>query len=427
MLTLRFRRSLALTTAVAVLPIGIVLGAQSASADTASSIAGTANANLSKGACSTNSAGGTGFYSSCTGNNGSPENWCADFAKWVWAQNGVNVNGLTPGAGSFASYKNGLHTTPHVGDAVVFDYNYSGWASHVAIVTAVNSDGTITSIGGNQGSNDVTASQVSAHTYSGALGYSSFMGKSISGYVSPDGGTSAPLTYHGDVPVAGKWGGSATTIGVFRDGAWALRGTNSAGNADAVVNFGQAGDVAITGDWDGVGHDELGIYRPSTNTFALRHDDGSSNSLVFGQAGDIPVPGMWDHNGHAQMAIYRPSTNTFSVRHDDGSVSSAALGNPGDVPIVGDWDGVGHTQMGVFRPGTNPGDTNIFALRHDDGTVTTATYGSKGDLPVVGDWSAKGRTTFGVYHPANATFALSNAYAGTSDYIFAFGNGGTWS
>ncbi|MFK0192821.1 hypothetical protein [Kitasatospora sp. NPDC090308] len=237
---------------------------------------------------------------------------------------------------------------------------------------------------------------------------------------------SAPV-YSGDVPVSGKWGGSASTIGVFRDGVWALRNSNSAGSADVVAGFGKAGDVPITGDWDGLGHDQLGVYRPSTREFVLRHDDASSNSLVFGNAGDVPVPGMWDHNGHAQMAVYRPSTATFTVRHDDGTTTSAPLGNPGDTPIVGDWDGVGHTQMGVFRAGTNPGDANTFALRHDDGTVTTATYGEKGDLPVVGDWSAKGRTTFGVYRPGTATFALSNAYTSTADYVFKFGNGGTWS
>ncbi|MFJ8038906.1 VCBS repeat-containing protein [Kitasatospora sp. NPDC096147] len=234
-----------------------------------------------------------------------------------------------------------------------------------------------------------------------------------------------PSVYSGDVPVSGRWGvGSATTVGVFRNGTWALRGANGATTA---VGFGQAGDLPMTGDFDGVGHDQLGVFRPSIGTFVVRHDDGSATSLAFGQAGDIPVPGMWDHNGHAQMALYRPSTGTFVVRHDDGSVSTAALGQAGDTPIVGDWDGVGHTQMGVFRPGTNAGSQNTFILRHDDGSVTTAAYGVKGDLPVVGDWSSKGRTTYGVYRPGTATFALSNAYAGTADSVFTYGNGGTWS
>ncbi|MFK0259109.1 hypothetical protein [Streptomyces sp. NPDC090445] len=237
--------------------------------------------------------------------------------------------------------------------------------------------------------------------------------------------TAAPSTYSGDLPVSGRWSsGSATTVGVFRDGTWALRDANG---ATASVGFGRAGDVPMTGDFDGVGHDQLGIFRPSTSTFAVRHDDGSTTSLTFGQAGDIPVPGMWDNNGHAQMAVYRPGTGTFIVRHDDGSVTTAALGQAGDIPVVGDWDGVGHTQMGIFRPGANAGDENTFVLRHDDGSLSTVTYGVKGDLPVVGDWSNKGRTTYGVYRPGNGTFALSNAYAGTTDTVFTYGNGGTWS
>ncbi|MBD0675173.1 hypothetical protein [Streptomyces sp. CBMA156] len=229
--------------------------------------------------------------------------------------------------------------------------------------------------------------------------------------------------YSGDVPVAGRWPGSvSTTVGVFRDGTWALRNSNSTGPADGSVAFGQAGDVPIVGDWDGVGHTQLGVYRPSSSTFAVRHDDGSATSLVFGQAGDVPVPWNWDANGHAQMAIYRPSTNTFTVRHDDGSVSSVVLGQAGDVPVVGDWDGVGHAQMGIYRP-----STSTFALRHDDGSVSTVVYGQSGDLPVTGDWNATGRTTYGIYRPSTGTFALSGASVGQADTVFDFGNGGTWS
>jgi hypothetical protein len=57
--------------------------------------------NLGKTACGTNSLGGQGYYSSCTGNGGYPEYWCSDFAKWVWKSAGAKVTGLTPAAGSF--------------------------------------------------------------------------------------------------------------------------------------------------------------------------------------------------------------------------------------------------------------------------------------------------------------------------------------
>ncbi|MEY9855421.1 hypothetical protein ABH935_001025 [Catenulispora sp. GAS73] len=147
-----------------------------------------ANANIGDHACDTNSAGGQGYYTSCTGAGGSPENWCADFAMWVWAQAGYDVSGLSPAAGSFGEYGSGLHSTPQVGDAVVFNYNGAGYADHVALVTAVNSDGTIQSVGGNEVTNDPSTSSVNSNTYDGTVGYSSYWGMNISGYVSPNGG-----------------------------------------------------------------------------------------------------------------------------------------------------------------------------------------------------------------------------------------------
>jgi hypothetical protein len=40
-----------------------------------------ARANTGRKACDVNSAGVVGYYSSCQ--DGDPQNWCADFAKWV--------------------------------------------------------------------------------------------------------------------------------------------------------------------------------------------------------------------------------------------------------------------------------------------------------------------------------------------------------
>ncbi|ANP53309.1 hypothetical protein J2Z21_008577 [Streptomyces griseochromogenes] len=171
--------------AVALVVPSLLLAAGTASATT-DDIVTIANANLGNHACDTNSTGGQGYNSSCTGAGGSPENWCADFAGWVWAQSGYNADGLTPAAGSFGQYGAGLHSDPQVGDAVVFNYDGNSYADHVAIVTAVNPDGTIESIGGNEVTNDPSTASVSQDgPYSGAVGYSSYWNMTISGYVSP--------------------------------------------------------------------------------------------------------------------------------------------------------------------------------------------------------------------------------------------------
>ncbi|MEO9238831.1 MAG: CHAP domain-containing protein [Jatrophihabitantaceae bacterium] len=133
-----------------------------ASAGTPSAIGALATANHAKKACSVNSLGGTGFATSCTGNGGQPEYWCADFARWVWGHEGVSYTAdLNALAASFYSYgsKHGTLTkTPAVGDAAVFNATSTSTTNihHVAIVTAVNADGTVTvengDFGGESGS-----------------------------------------------------------------------------------------------------------------------------------------------------------------------------------------------------------------------------------------------------------------------------------
>lgn len=165
-----------------------------------SAIVSLALANVGGSACGTNTLGGTNFETSCTGNGGQPEYWCADFAQWVWANSGVDTSGLDAAAGSFYVYgqNNGtLSNTPVPGDAVVFDYQGGGVADHVAIVTQVNSDGTIESVSGDwggQSGSEATFSSTSSvvlnsPAYDGTVGATpGVIGMTISGYIAPKGG-----------------------------------------------------------------------------------------------------------------------------------------------------------------------------------------------------------------------------------------------
>lgn len=174
-----------------------------------STIASIAKANVGKGACSTNSEGGHAFDSSCTGNGGEPEYWCADFARWVWGAAGVgNLGGLSAAAGSFYVYGQNhgtLSHTPHVGDAVVFDYHGGGSADHVAIVVQVNGNGTIETVsgdwGGQSGSeahfSSTSHADLNSPAYAGVVGsHPGIMGMTISGFISPvgGGGPSGPVS-----------------------------------------------------------------------------------------------------------------------------------------------------------------------------------------------------------------------------------------
>ena len=89
------------------------------------------------------------------------EEWCSDFAEWVWLRAGVtqDMGLINPGANSFYAW--GLAqgdsltadgTDPQVGDAVVLyapgQITASTGADHVGIVTAVNANGTLNIVNG---------------------------------------------------------------------------------------------------------------------------------------------------------------------------------------------------------------------------------------------------------------------------------------
>jgi len=160
-----------------------------------SAIANLALDNLAEGYDSLNSIGGKGFYTSTTG-----ENWCADFAHWVWnytVSDGAGVqytSSLTPGVVSFYDYGVAHNTwftshPPVVGDAVVFDGGSGDDFAHIAIVTQVNSNGTIESTGGNEGNNDTELSTVNTDgPYSWEIGTTlpnSSNSRFVEGYVTP--------------------------------------------------------------------------------------------------------------------------------------------------------------------------------------------------------------------------------------------------
>jgi hypothetical protein len=89
------------------------------------------------------------------------EEWCADFAKWVWEEAGVEADlaGLNPLSGSFYSWAENqgenpqFNNTPEVGDAVLFyppgdPVTEYGAVAHVGLVTSVNSNGTVDLVNG---------------------------------------------------------------------------------------------------------------------------------------------------------------------------------------------------------------------------------------------------------------------------------------
>lgn len=173
-------------------------------------IAALARANEGKKACSKNSLGGTGFSGSCPKKGSSA--WCSRFARWVWKSNGVKTTGITASAASVeaAAKKNGstVHKSkdykPQLGDIVTFTQKYYDktsktwkvryrWA-HVAVITKINSDGSVKYTNGNWGGTSNKTSKVVTKTLNkpavgSKAGVSNFWVRS---YTSPGGVKNPP-------------------------------------------------------------------------------------------------------------------------------------------------------------------------------------------------------------------------------------------
>ena len=114
-------------------------------------------------------------------------------------------------------------------------------------------------------------------------------------------------------PVTGDWNNSGTTkIGIFSNGVWFLdlngNGVWNGTPTDAIYYFGGGipGALPVTGDWDGSGTTNIGVYVPATGVWYLDYNgngvwDGPTVERLYtfnaGIAGATPVTGTWDGTG----------------------------------------------------------------------------------------------------------------------------------
>ena len=165
--------------------------------------------------------------------------------------------------------------------------------------------------------------------------------------------------------------------------------------------FGQAGDQPIAGDWNGDGIDDVGVYRSNTSTFLLRVPETvavapchgcppqteirvSTVTRQFGSAGDLPVTGDWDGDGKDSIGVFHGGV--FEVTNDFFETNgSSVFGFIGDLPLSGDWTGTGRRRLGLFHPSTA---TMSLETKLGEGPDINFTFGSASDLPVAGHWTA---------------------------------------
>jgi hypothetical protein len=209
-----------------------------------------------------------------------------------------------------------------------------------------------------------------------------------------------------DVPVAGNWDGlGADELGVFRRRAKGRFRLLRPDGTTTVITLGGGADVPVVGDWGGDARADVGVWRPKTQTFLLRQGPATGERVRLGRPGDVPVAGDWNGDRATDVGVWRPATQTFRLLREDGSQQGIRLGTVGSQPVTGDWNADGLTEVGVFNAGAG-----MFVLRRvgPAGAVTIdkVTFGGLGSLPVVGDWDADGVDDLGTWSPGTATFSL---------------------
>jgi len=213
----------------------------------------------------------------------------------------------------------------------------------------------------------------------------------------------------GDIPVTGDWTGDGVTeTGIFRAGGhWYLdmnnNGTWDSSPTDKEFYWGkQPGDLPITGDWNGNGITETGIFRAGGHWYLDMNNNGTwdgsptDTEFYWGKfTGDIPITGDWNGDMVTETGIFRPGTGFYLDMNNNGTWDSTPtdkvfywVTQPGDIPITGDWTGDGITKIGVFRPGTGFYlDMNNNGQYEGPSTDIFLLWGLQlGDKPITGRW-----------------------------------------
>ncbi|MCJ1677700.1 CHAP domain-containing protein [Streptomyces sp. APSN-46.1] len=294
-----------------------------------------------------------------------PTAWCAEFVRWVWNQAGADVSGVTPAAVSLYTYggnKGTRHSTPQVGDAVLYDKDGSvtdGNADHVNIVVAVSGD-EIQTVGGNESGGVRFRGWFNWRTHSSPVG----AGRALA-FIGPSGLSetpSVPVSQAGDLfhatrLVNGDWesfqplngvGGAAffnakqESITATPDGSTQTLATGNDGNLYHTARY-------PDGSWTGWapldGYQGAATFGAKAQTIAGM-GNGDAQVMAVGNDGKIYhnarfVSGSWQ--GWVPVGDWG-AQKIAAAGLPNGSMQSLIVGNDGNVyhnvrSVDGTWQG----------------------------------------------------------------------------------------
>jgi hypothetical protein len=197
------------------------------------------------------------------------------------------------------------------------------------------------------------------------------------------------------------------------EGVWEFHPT---GGAVRILRFGKAGDVPLKADLDGDGRYEIGVYRPSDNSWRFDTDIDGHEDLVFRlddmHSGDVPLVGDWDGNGTGTAGFFRPKDSTWHLHNCNcagtADVIVANFGVPGAVPLTGRWNHSAQSSIGFYRPQT--GEVYLRPALHSPQELVG--FAMEGDgIPVEADWNGMGYDTLALARKGKWTLRQANSAA----------------
>lgn len=201
------------------------------------------------------------------------------------------------------------------------------------------------------------------------------------------------------IPVTGDFDGDGQAeVGVFYNGLWFidLNGNGIWDEGDLWARLGKEGDRPVTGDWDGDGKTDIGIFGPvwPGDARAVAAEPGLPDAQNVSTGAPKNLPPAPERASAGSRVMRR--TAAGPVRSDliDHVFE---YGDSDDVPIAGDWNGDGVSNIGLFRDGTWYLDVDGNGRWSENADIYIERFGQAGDIPVVGDFNGDGIDEIGVF------------------------------